>query len=97
MKKMKEIEIYNDFYNSSIISFNIKGVHSHDAVMALAEKNICIRAGHHCAEPLHLEVLKIPASLRASFYFYNTEEDVIKFIKGLKEVIEFFKEVGLIG
>lgn len=97
MKKMKEIEIYNDFYNSSIISFNIKGVHSHDAVMALAEKNICIRAGHHCAEPLHLEVLKIPASLRASFYFYNTEEDVIKFIEGLKEVIEFFKEVGLIG
>ena len=97
MKKIKEIEIYNDFYDSSIISFNIKGVHSHDAVMALSEKNICVRAGHHCAEPLHLEVLNIPASLRASFYFYNTEEDVDKFIKGLKEVINFFKEVGLIG
>ena len=97
MKKIKEIEIYNDFYESSIISFNIKGVHSHDAVMALAEKNICVRAGHHCAEPLHLEVLNIPASLRASFYFYNTEEDVNKFINGLKDVINFFKEVGLIG
>ena len=65
--------------------------------MALAEKNICIRAGHHCAEPLHMEVLKSPASLRASFYFYNTEEDVKRFIKELKDVISFFKEVGLLG
>ena len=97
MKKMDEIEIYNDKEDSSVISFNIKGVHSHDAVMALAEKNICIRAGHHCAEPLHMEVLKIPASLRASFYFYNTEEDVKRFIKELKDVISFFKEVGLLG
>ena len=96
LKKIKEIEIYNDKEESSIISFNIKGVHSHDAVMALAEKNICVRAGHHCAEPLHIEILKIAASLRASFYFYNTDEDVSLFIEAIKEIISFFKEVGLI-
>ncbi|MCR5741574.1 MAG: cysteine desulfurase [Gammaproteobacteria bacterium] len=97
LKKMKEIEIYNAKEESPIISFNIKGVHSHDAVMALSDKRICIRAGHHCAEPLHDEVLCVPASLRASFYFYNTEDDVHKFINAVKEVIVFFKEVGLIA
>ena len=95
LKEIEEIEIYNDIEESTVIAFNIKGVHSHDAVMALSEHNIAVRAGHHCAEILHTDVLCVPSTLRASFYFYNTKEDVLKFVLAVKEVIKFFKEVGL--
>ena len=96
MLKMEDIVVYNAKEESSIISFNIKGVHSHDAVSSLAMDNICIRAGHHCAEPLH-KFLNLTSTLRASFYFYNDKDDVRRFIDGLKKTIEFFKEVGYIG
>ncbi len=94
LKKMDEIIIYNDTDSSSIISFNIKGVHSHDAVSYLSE-SICLRAGQHCAEPLH-NFLGVNATLRASFYYYNDLEDVKVFISKIKDAINFFKEVGLI-
>ena len=97
LREIPEIIIYNDKEESPIIAFNIRGVHSHDAVNAFALENVCLRAGHHCAEPLHESVLNIPASLRASFYFYNTLEDVYGFIESVKRVVSFFKEVGLIG
>ena len=96
MLKMEDIVVYNAKEESSIISFNIKNVHSHDAVSSLAMDNICIRAGHHCAEPLH-KFLNLTSTLRASFYFYNDEDDVRRFIEGLNKTIEFFKEVGYIG
>ena len=94
--KIEDIIVYNASEESSIIAFNIKGVHSHDTVSAISEDDICIRAGHHCAEPLH-KFLKLSSTLRASFYFYNDEEDVKKFIDGIKKTIDFFKEVGYIG
>ncbi|MBP5343331.1 SufS family cysteine desulfurase [bacterium] len=93
--KLDEIEVYNKNQESSIIAFNIKGVHSHDLVSVLAENNIAVRAGHHCAEPLH-RFLKISASTRASFYFYNDESDVSKFLDVVKKTISFFREVGYI-
>ena len=93
--KLDEIEIYNKTEESSVIAFNIKGVHSHDLVTALAEENIAVRAGHHCAEPLH-RFLGLSATTRASFYFYNDESDVSKFIDAIKKTILFFKEVGYI-
>ena len=93
--KLDEIEIYNKSEESSVIAFNIKGVHSHDLVTALAEENIAVRAGHHCAEPLH-RFLGLNATTRASFYFYNDESDVSKFIDAIKKTILFFKEVGYI-
>ena len=93
--KLDEIEIYNKTEESSVIAFNIKGVHSHDLVTALAEENIAVRAGHHCAEPLH-RFLGLNATTRASFYFYNDESDVSKFIDAIKKTILFFKEVGYI-
>ena len=96
LNKIEEVEVYNNDELSSVIAFNIKGVHSHDSVSALAEKNIALRAGHHCAEPLHT-YLGLNATLRASFYFYNDIEDVHKFINAVKEVVNFFKEVGYIG
>ncbi len=97
LSKIEEVEIYNLDSESSLIAFNIKGVHSHDAIEAYSDKGICMRAGHHCAELLHTDVLKVSSTLRASFYFYNDMEDAKRFIEVTKEVINFFKEVGYIG
>lgn len=96
MKKIKGIKLLNDQYTciqgiekSGIISFNIEGVHPHDVAQVLGDINICIRAGHHCAMPLHKR-LGLESSARASFYIYNDEEDVDKFIGGLKKVKKIF-------
>ncbi len=68
-----------------IVAFSLRNYHPHDIAQILDEENICIRAGHHCAMPLH-QRLGINASARASFYIYNTEEDVGKLVNGLKKV-----------
>ena len=68
-----------------IISFVFDRYHPHDVAQILDEQNICVRAGHHCAMPLH-QRLGVNASVRASFYIYNTIEDVSKLVKGLKKV-----------
>lgn len=84
-KKVKGIEIYGPKSardRVGTISFNIKGVHSHDVAQIVAEEGICIRAGHHCTMPLHL-YLEIDASARASFYIYNTKNDIDKLVKAL--------------
>lgn len=69
---------------TGVVSFAIGGLHPHDVATILDEKNICIRAGHHCAMPLHKK-LGIPASLRASFYIYNDEPDVERLITNLRK------------
>ena len=90
IKKMKKIEIYNSMKNTTgILSFNIRGVHSHDIASLLDDYNIAIRAGHHCTMPL-MKKLKISGTARVSFYFYNTKEDIDKFLKALKEIAERF-------
>lgn len=73
-----------------IIAFNIKGIHSHDLAQVLDEDNICIRSGHHCAMPLHTR-LEIPASARASFYLYNTREEIDQLIEGIEKAKRIFK------
>ena len=88
--KREDVNIYNLSSEGSIILFNIDGVHPHDAVTAFDEHHVAIRAGHHCAQLL-MKWLEVPATLRASFYIYNTEEDVDAFIKALDEAIIFFK------
>jgi cysteine desulfurase/selenocysteine lyase len=96
VKKMKEIgdiEIYNEKSDTGIISFNIKGVHPHDAITYFDGDNICMRAGHHCAQ-LVIKWLKVLATLRVSFYIYNTVEDCDKFVDSLKKARDFFKEMG---
>jgi cysteine desulfurase / selenocysteine lyase len=90
LKKREDVKIYNLNSEGSIILFNIDGVHPHDAVTAFDEHHVAIRAGHHCAQLL-MRWLEVPATLRASFYLYNTEEDVDAFIKALDEAITFFK------
>ena len=75
---------------SGILAFNFYHFHPHDIAQILSEKNICIRSGHHCTQPLH-QFLGVSSSCRASFYFYNDKDDVEKLIEGLKEVTIKFK------
>ncbi len=76
--------------NGSIISFTLDGVHPHDAAEILNKKGIAVRAGRHCTTPLMNE-LHLNGTIRASFYFYNSTEDVDALVAGLKAVQEVFQ------
>jgi cysteine desulfurase/selenocysteine lyase len=76
-------------HKGSIFSFTLPGIHPHDASQILDMQGIAIRAGHHCAMPLH-EKFHIPATARASFYLYNTFTEVDKLIDGIYKVKEVF-------
>ena len=65
-----------------VASFTFEGVHPHDVSQILDQKGVAVRAGHHCAMPLH-EKFDIPATTRASFYLYNTTEEIDQLIEGL--------------
>ena len=92
MKRLKEIKglaIYGPEERGAVISFNVKGVHAHDVSQILDSEGIAIRAGHHCCMPL-MSVLKLPATARASFYLYNTEEEIDKMIGAIHKVKKLF-------
>lgn len=92
LTKIKEIEglkIFNPNTDTGIISFNIENVHPHDASSVFDEDNVAIRAGHHCAQPL-MKCLNQVATIRASFYFMNNENDIDKLINTIKKAKEFF-------
>lgn len=72
------------------VSFVVDTVHAHDMATFLDAEGIAIRAGHHCAQPL-MRVLKVPATNRASFYFYNTFAEIDTFVGAVKRAMEFFK------
>jgi len=72
-----------------VAAFTLDGVHAHDVAQVLDKYGVAVRAGHHCAMPLH-ERLKVVATVRASFYFYNTREDVDQLIDGLYRVKDLF-------
>lgn len=77
---------------SGLITFNLDEVHPHDVATVLDSEGIAVRAGHHCAQPL-MKWLKQSATARASFYVYNTEEEVDKLVKGLVRTKEYFSDV----
>lgn len=77
-------------YRGGIITFDLQGSHPHDMAQILDEDQVCIRAGSHCTMPLHRR-LGLIGTARASFYLYNTEEDVEKLIISLKKVQKLFK------
>lgn len=92
MKKLPFIKMYGSLdpeTQAGVLSFTIEGVHPHDIGTILNEENICIRVGSHCAMPL-MTRLGIVATARASFYLYNTEEDVARLVEGLKKVHGIF-------
>ena len=75
---------------ASLISFVMEGVHPHDIGTVLDQEGIAVRAGHHCTQPT-MRRFGVPATVRASFAFYNTKEEVDKLVKGLYKVLEVFK------
>jgi cysteine desulfurase/selenocysteine lyase len=91
LNKIPEITIYGPKKNRvPVISFNVRGVHPHDVAQFLNDEyNLAVRAGHHCATPLHNR-LGITASVRASLAYYNTEQEVEIFIKGIHALLRHF-------
>jgi len=89
--KNNDIKIYGDFSNqTSIISFNIDGIHFNDLAMLLDKKNIAIRTGHHCAQPF-MKHFNISGNARISFGVYNTKNDIDYFIDSINEVKKILK------
>jgi cysteine desulfurase/selenocysteine lyase len=90
LKAIGKIQIVGNANGSgSIVSFNVENIHPHDVASFLANENIAVRAGHHCAQPLH-KSMGIPASVRASFSVYNTLDDVDKTIEALVALKKFW-------
>ena len=84
MKEIKDIIIYNKNAEAGIISFNVKGVFAQDLATLLNSKGIAVRSGNHCAKNLKNQIHEI-ATVRCSFYFYNTKEEIDIFVDALKE------------
>jgi cysteine desulfurase/selenocysteine lyase len=86
-KRLLEIEglkIYGTSENkTSVISFNIDGIHPYDIGTIIDKLGIAVRTGHHCAQPI-MDFFKIPGTIRASFAFYNTKEEIDSFVEGVK-------------
>lgn len=94
LSKLDYLDLYltpNKENHSAVISFNIKGVHPHDVASILDLEGVCVRSGNHCAQPL-MRYIGIDSTCRASFYIYNTKEDVDKLIQGLNKAYNMFKK-----
>ena len=93
LSKLDYLTLYttpNEENHSSVISFNINGVHPHDVASILDSEGVCVRSGNHCAQPL-MRFLGIDSTCRASFYIYNTKDDVDKLVKALDKAYNIFK------
>ncbi len=92
LNEISDIKIYGPQNGrAAVISFNITNVHSHDVATILDSEAIAIRGGHHCCMPL-MQVLVISGAARASFYLYNTKEDVDALLSGIEKVKKIFGE-----
>lgn len=92
--KLDYLDLYmtpNAENHSAVISFNIKGVHPHDVASILDSENVCVRSGNHCAQPL-MRFLGIDSTCRASFYVYNTKEDVDRLVAGIEKAYKMFEK-----
>jgi len=93
MQSLKYITIYgprDSNFRGGVISFNIADIHPHDLATIMNDHGIAIRSGHHCAQVL-MQRLDVPATSRASFYIYNTKEEIDKFVNAIKEAGRIFK------
>lgn len=88
LRKLPEVTLYGSSdpsRHSGIVTFNIEGCHPHDVASVLDTEHVAVRAGHHCAQPL-MKFLGVNATVRASLYFYNTEEEVDRFVAAVSKV-----------
>lgn len=95
MEKIDGVSIYgprDPKKRCGLITFNVDGVHPHDLATVLDMNGIAVRAGHHCAQPL-MKWLQCSATARASFYMYNTKEDIDRLVEGLRIAKEYFNDV----
>lgn len=93
MQRLSDIEgmeIYGPEQRAGIVTFNVEGIHPHDLATVLDAEGIAVRAGHHCAQPLLLKELGVSATARASFYLYNTKEEIDALVGGLHSAKEYF-------
>ena len=93
-EKLKDIEgitIYNKDTETGIISFNVNKAHPHDVATIFDENEVCLRAGHHCAQ-LITKWLECIGTLRACVYIYNDYQDIDKFIEAIKVAVKYFEE-----
>ncbi len=92
MKRMEHLTIYGPTEGRvGLVTFNLDRIHSHDVATVLDTYGVAIRAGHHCCQPL-MNLLNVGSTARASFYLYNTEEDVDRLLFALQKTKEYFKE-----
>lgn len=94
LSKLGFVKMYitpNEENHSAVISFNVEGVHPHDVASILDSVGVCVRSGNHCAQPL-MRFLNIDSTCRASFYLYNTKEDVDRLVKGLEKTYNMFSK-----
>ena len=90
LEQNKNVNLYGGAENrGGVIPFNVKNIHPHDLAKFLDTDGICIRAGHHCAQPI-MNKLEISATARASFYLYNTKEDIEKLVEGIEKTVRIF-------
>jgi cysteine desulfurase / selenocysteine lyase len=92
IKEIDEVKVIGpqDDGKGAVFSFTVEGIHPHDVAQILDREGIAVRAGHHCAMPLH-KLLNLTATTRASFYIYNNAEDFDALCSGIKKVIQIFK------
>jgi cysteine desulfurase/selenocysteine lyase len=88
--QIDNLTVYGTAPNKAgVISFNVKGVHPHDMGTLLSDDGVAVRAGHHCAQPVMIRY-KVPATTRASFYLYNTLEDIDRLVMSVRGAQKLF-------
>ena len=91
LNKIEGLRIYGDVQNKvAVISFNVDGLHPYDIGTLLDKMGIAVRTGHHCCQPI-MDFYQIPGTVRASFAFYNTHEEVERFITGIEKAVSMLR------
>ncbi|MDO8226619.1 cysteine desulfurase SufS [Bacillus cabrialesii] len=91
-RQLDGVTVYGPEERAGLVTFNLDDVHPHDVATVLDAEGIAVRAGHHCAQPL-MKWLDVSATARASFYLYNTEEEIDKLVEALQKTKEYFTNV----
>ena len=91
LNKIEGLRIYGDVQNKvAVISFNVDGLHPYDIGTLLDKMGIALRTGHHCCQPI-MDFYEIPGTVRASFAFYNTHEEVERFVTGVEKAVSMLR------
>ena len=91
LEQIEGIQIYGQApEKTAVLSFNVKGIHPYDLGSILDQMGIAVRTGHHCAQPI-MDFYQIPGTVRASFSFYNTKEEIDRMLVALKRAISMLQ------